>query len=88
MSFAFGLSAELERTLLSQRVSESLARRKATGKKLGRPKGYKLEKTKLTEHSDKVAELLKYGVSYRAIGRMFCVHHNTVANFYKRYLDQ
>ena len=39
LAFAFGLSAEIERNLISQRTKESLARLKAEGKKLGREAG-------------------------------------------------
>lgn len=39
LAFAFGLSAEIERNLISQRTKESLARLKSEGKPLGRTKG-------------------------------------------------
>ena len=46
LAFAFGLSAEIERNLISQRTKEALARKKAEGVILGRPKGRKSAKTK------------------------------------------
>lgn len=47
LAFAFGLSAEIERNLISQRTKEALARKKAEGKVLGRPKGSKTAPEKL-----------------------------------------
>ena len=44
LAFAFGLSAEIERNLISQRTKEALARKKSEGVVLGRPKGSKLKK--------------------------------------------
>ncbi len=81
LAFAFSLSAEIERQLISQRTKEALQRRKSEGKPLGRPFGYKLDKVKLSGQEGKIKELLKYGVSNRAISRMYNVSHNTVAHF-------
>ena len=39
LAFAFGLSAEIERNLISSRTKEALARKKSEGIVLGRPKG-------------------------------------------------
>ena len=48
LAFAFGLSAEIERNLISQRTKEALARKKAEGITLGRPKGRKSSPEKYT----------------------------------------
>ena len=64
MGFAFGLSAEIERNLLSQRTKEALTHKKAEGVILGRPKGSKSAKTKLTGQEKKIQELLDKKVSY------------------------
>jgi putative DNA-invertase from lambdoid prophage Rac len=39
LAFAFSLSAEIERSLISQRTREAMARLKSNGQTLGRPKG-------------------------------------------------
>lgn len=84
LAFAFGLSAEIERNLISQRTKEALARKKAEGVILGRPKGSKSAKTKLTGQEKKIQELLDKKVSYSAIGRILGVHRLTVSSFVKR----
>jgi DNA invertase Pin-like site-specific DNA recombinase len=83
LAFAFGLSAEIERNLISQRTKEALARKRAEGVILGRPKGRKSSKTKLTGQEKKIQELLTKNVSYSAIGRILGVHRLTVSSFVK-----
>lgn len=83
LAFAFGLSAEIERNLISQRTKEALARKKAEGVILGRPKGRKSAKTKLTGQEKKIQELLEKKVSHSAIGRIMGVHRLTVSSFVK-----
>lgn len=83
LAFAFGLSAEIERNLISQRTKEALARKKAEGVILGRPIGSKSAKTKLTGHEKKISNLLDKNVSISAIGRILGVHRLTVSKFVK-----
>lgn len=83
LAFAFGLSAEIERNLISQRTKEALARKKAEGVILGRPKGRKSSKTKLTGKEKMVQDLLDKKVSHSAISRILGVHRLTVRKFVK-----
>lgn len=83
LAFAFGLSAEIERNLISQRTKEALARRKAEGQILGRPKGSKSQMRKLTGKEEDIKSLMKKKISYSAIGRILGVHRLTVSSFVK-----
>ena len=85
LAFAFGLSAEIERNLISQRTKEALARKRAEGVTLGRPKGRKTspEKHKLYGKRKLIFELLAVGMSQRAIAKICKVDRNTLARFLK-----
>ena len=83
MAFAFGLSAEIERNLISQRTKEALARKKAEGVILGRPKGSKSKTKKLTGREAEIQELLNKRISKSAIARILGVHRLTVAGYLK-----
>jgi DNA invertase Pin-like site-specific DNA recombinase len=83
LAFAFGLSAEIERNMISQRTKEALARRKAGGIILGRPKGSLSKTTKLTGKEDSIKELLSKKVPVSSIAKILGVHRLTVVNFIK-----
>lgn len=81
LAFAFSLSAEIERQLISQRTKEALARKKSEGKKLGRPKGSLSKEVKLTGKEEQIKELLEKKIGYSGIGRLLGVNRLTVKNF-------
>ncbi|MCL2679714.1 MAG: master DNA invertase Mpi family serine-type recombinase [Dehalococcoidia bacterium] len=85
LAFAFGLSAEIERTLISQRTKEALARKKEEGVVLGRPLGKKtvIENMKCYPYKDAIMKLHSKGKSYSVIGRKLKIHRITIANFVK-----
>lgn len=81
LAFAFGLSAEIERNLISQRTKEALARKKAEGVVLGRPKGRKSKKLKLTGKERLISEMLVTGVPKVKIAEKYKVNRNTLYKF-------
>lgn len=83
LAFAFGLSAEIERNLISQRTKEALARKKAEGVILGRPKGSRSKNKKLSGKENEIRELLDRRVSKSAIARKYRVHRITLNTFIK-----
>ena len=90
LAFAFGLSAEIERNLISQRTKEALARKKAEGVTLGRPKGRKSSpvKYKLYGKATLIKELLKANVSKRKIAKLCKVDRNTLDRYIKLFLTE
>jgi DNA invertase Pin-like site-specific DNA recombinase len=84
LAFAFGLSAEIERNLISQRTKEALALRKKDGIILGRPKGKKSSHTKLTGKEPIIHKMLLEGCRKKIIAQKFHVHRNTLDLFIKR----
>ena len=90
LAFAFGLSAEIERNLISQRTREALARIRAEGKTLGRPKGShnSREANPCYIHEEYICRSLKRGLSMRHISRRLHLNRSTLAKYVKKYLDK
>ena len=76
----FSLFAEIERDLISMRTKEGLAAAKASGKKLGRPKGT-LGKSKLDGREDEIKRLLALDVSKASIAKITGCDRSTLYNF-------
>lgn len=89
LAFAFGLSAEIERNLISQRTKEALAKRRADGVSLGRPKGSltSFEKHKLFGKMESIREMRRAGVSQIQMAKACGVSKNTLVRFVDRYME-
>jgi len=80
LAFAFGLSAEIERNLISQRTKEALARVKAEGKKLGN-KQIIYKNVKLTGKEIIIRKMIREGKNNTEIAKLLGVHRETVRIF-------
>lgn len=81
LAFAFGLSAEIEKSLISSRTKAALEERKAQGVVLGRPKGSKNSNNKLLPHQDVIRILVEQDNTYSEVARLFHVDRSTMKRF-------
>lgn len=79
LAFAFGISAEIERKLISQRTKEALARKKAEGITLGRPKGS--GKRILDGKEKQIQAMLSAGLTKVQIAKIYGIHVSTLHEF-------
>ncbi len=84
LAFAFGLSAEIERQLISERTKCGLARAKKEGKHIGREKGRKSSTYKLSKYNNYIEEQIRAGTPKRKIAQELCVAPATLRRHLKR----
>ena len=86
LAFAFGLSAEIERNLISQRTKEALARKRAEGVHIGRPCGShtKIERLRLNKYHEQIVELVDSGKSLSFISRILNINRNSLRRYVAR----
>lgn len=89
LAFAFGLSAEIERNLISMRTKEALARLKAEGKHVGRISGTKnrREVSPCYRFDALIARELERGDSLSSIARRHKLNPNTLRRYVVKYLQ-
>lgn len=73
-----GLAAEIERDFISMRTREALAKRKASGKQLGRPQGALAKHYKLDEKRSEIERYQKLGINQTAIAKLVGVSRPTL----------
>lgn len=83
LAFAFGLCAEVERTLLSERTKQGLVRARKEGKQIGRQKGQKSCKYKLSGKASYIRREREKGRSKRSLAQELHVTRTTIHNFMK-----
>src|SRR5260370_33608475 len=75
IAMCFSMASEIERDLISKRITEALQAKKAQGIKLGRPKG--IGKSKLDKYRVEIEALLANGSSQRFISSRYgCTEAN------------
>lgn len=81
LGFAFGLTAEIEHQLISQRTREAMTVGKAQGRHMGRKKGSGSKMKLLEKHREDIETARASGVTIAEICRLDNVSYNTYYRF-------
>lgn len=79
MAFAFGLSAEIERNMISERTTEALKHRRALGVILGSPRSKRKSKKITNEIMELIIKDIEKGSSICSVADKYKLHRLTVA---------
>ena len=85
LMFAFGLSVQIERELISERTKQGLAVARANGKRIGRQKGDKVYFVKLRKYESELMDLYRNGASVNFLARKYNVRWATAKAFVTKY---
>jgi len=78
------LMQHIESDFISRRTTDALARRRAAGLPLGRPKGRKNKSLKLDKHRKDIVKYLELGISKASIAKLVGCHPQTLYDWIDR----
>ena len=84
LAFAFSLSAQIERTLISERTKMGLERARKQGKQIGSIKGVKHKNYKLDKKKNLIKKRIREKQSINSLAKELHVMNITLVNFLKR----
>lgn len=89
LAFAFGLSAEIERKLISMRTKEALQLKRQQGVHIGRPRGKRTPQDKrvMYKYDRIIRAMRRAGCSYRTIAEKIHASRTTVRAYCKEFID-
>ncbi len=82
---ALSLMQHIESDYISRRTTEALARRRAAGLPLGRPKGRKNKSLKLDKHKKDIFKYMDIGISKASIAKLVGCHPQTLYDWLVRH---
>lgn len=87
LSFAFGLAAEIEHKLISQRTREAMAVCKAEGRHMGRKHGSSPKMAFLKSHKEEIIVKLQSGITILQMCQEYNVCYDTFKRFKQKHID-